>query len=174
LDGTLNEATTTLSKCAEETMKYVEAPDTIHADASGVLFLAGGITGCPDWQARALKMLKNTRYTILNPRRHFFPTDDHTARLEQVVWEYHGLRRADVILFWFPSETVQPVALYELGAALEAEKPVVVGADAKYVRRLDLELQLRVARPTAGVHDTLEKTVECALELLKRRPEMFR
>ncbi|WP_443041424.1 nucleoside 2-deoxyribosyltransferase domain-containing protein [Streptomyces sp. B21-083] len=38
------------------------------------------------------------------------------AAREQTAWEYEHLRIADVILFWFRAEAVQPIALYELGA----------------------------------------------------------
>ena len=33
------------------------------------LFLAGGITNCPDWQADALALLSNQDITVANPRR---------------------------------------------------------------------------------------------------------
>ncbi|MGV9758609.1 hypothetical protein ACWDUC_22645 [Streptomyces tricolor] len=35
---------------------------------------------------------------------------------QQVTWEYHRLRAAEVILFWFCADAVQPIGLYELGA----------------------------------------------------------
>jgi hypothetical protein len=33
------------------------------------VFLAGGITGCPDWQAELVRMLADVPVALLNPRR---------------------------------------------------------------------------------------------------------
>jgi hypothetical protein len=44
-------------------------------------------------------------------------------------------------------------------------KPIAVGADPGYVRRLDVVLQLSHARPDVPVHATLAATVRCAAPL---------
>lgn len=103
----------------------------------------------------------------MNPRRRIFPADDPDAMAEQVRWEYEHLRRADVILFWFgASRSVQPIALYELGMHATRAVPLVVGTDAEYPRRRDIELQLSCARPGMIVWRTLEATAAAARRLL--------
>ncbi len=48
-------------------------------------------------------------------------------------WEHDHLRRAKAIMFWFPSETLCPITLYELGAwtilARQTGTKLFVGAD---------------------------------------------
>jgi hypothetical protein len=145
---------------------YIEAPAKVTADADA-LFLAGGISGCPDWQSEAASMLRHTPYTVLNPRRKAFPTEDRAAIAEQIAWEYAGLRMAAVIVFWFHHSEVQPIALYELGSAVASGKLISVGAHPAYSRRIDLELQLEVAQVRGMIHDSLEHTILNAIRLLE-------
>jgi hypothetical protein len=78
--------------------------------------------------------------------------DDPTAARTQIEWEYRHLRRATAVLFWFPPETLCPIALYELGGrALVREQPLFVGTHPGYARRLDVEVQLKLARPEVVV-----------------------
>ena len=122
-------------------MKYVEAlnefnPTTVYNGTS--VFLAGGITGCPDWQMELAYMLQGSDLILLNPRRAKFPIDDPDAAYDQIVWEFQHLRKADVIAFWFPKEQIQPIALYELGAWLPSPKRVFVGVEHGYPRERDI------------------------------------
>ena len=98
-------------------MKYIEAPNTykIKHDERAV-YLAGGITGTPNWQQEIVKLLEHTDFVLFNPRRKHFPIDDPEASKLQIKWEYDHLRLVNKILFWFPSESICPIALYELGA----------------------------------------------------------
>lgn len=84
-------------------MKYIEAPNQIDVPGGPFLFLAGGITGCYDWQSQAVDLIKvsGVDVTVLNPRRENFPIDNPSAAYEQILWEHDALRIADVILFWF-------------------------------------------------------------------------
>lgn len=112
------------------------------------LFLAGGISGTFDWQADVVARLTDLPLVLLNPRRRNFPIDDPTAAHTQIEWEFRHLRRATAVLFWFPPETLCPIALYELGGrALVREQPLFVGTHPDYARRLDVEVQLKLARP---------------------------
>lgn len=122
------------------------------------IFLAGGITGCPDWQAEAIKHFEMAEVTLLNPRRDNFPIDNPEAGPVQIRWEHNMLRAADCILFWFCAETIQPIVLYELGAWSMTSKPIAVGTDGKYPRRLDVWHQTALARPEVEVRSTLEET----------------
>ncbi|MGW0712501.1 nucleoside 2-deoxyribosyltransferase domain-containing protein [Streptomyces sp. NPDC002643] len=144
-------------------MKYVEAPGEFESSGTA-LFLAGGITGCPDWQRDAVRQLEDLgcEATVLNPRRSSFPQDDPRAHDDQVGWEYAALQRADVILVWFCAETVQPVVLYELGFHAARGTTLVVGAHPQYERRRDIVAQLARARPDLTVLDSLSATVRAA------------
>lgn len=46
-------------------MTYIEAPTNWQRDGSPAIFLAGGITGCPDWQAEAAKTLSDLSEDIV-------------------------------------------------------------------------------------------------------------
>jgi hypothetical protein len=148
------------------TVRYVRPPQSY--DGPGpALFLAGGITNCPDWQSEAAAMLRDTPgLTVLDPRRAGYAADLPHAAAEQITWEHTHLWRADVVLFWFaPGGSVQPIALYELGVHATRGVPLAVGADPAYPRRLDVEVQLGLARPGLTVHDTLADTVAAAKRL---------
>jgi hypothetical protein len=108
------------------------------------VFLAGGITGCPDWQAEIADLLRDTDLVLCNPRQPSFDVTDPRGAEKQIAWEVDHLRACDVKLFWFPdSGTVpQPIALFELGYAAGSGKRLVVGCDPNYCRRYDVEQQL--------------------------------
>ena len=144
-------------------MRYVQAPQP-YTGPGPLLFLAGGISDCPDWQAEAVAMLRDTPgLTVLDPRRAVFDLADPAAATEQITWEHTHLHRADVVLFWFAAGgSVQPITLYELGVHVTRGVPLAVGADPGYPRRLDVQIQLALARPGLTVHDTLADTVAAA------------
>lgn len=126
-------------------MQYIEAPENWEKTPNSppALFLAGGITGCPDWQNRVARMMAYTNYVVLNPRRRPFPMSEPSATEQQITWEFQHLRKADVIAFWFCKETVQPIALFELGAWSQQKEPaIVVGVESGYPRQVDIHLQM--------------------------------
>jgi len=139
------------------TATYIEAPDEYDGPGPS-LFLAGGITGTFDWQADVVRRLADLPLVLLNPRRRNFPIDDPSAAEGQIAWEFRHLRRAAAVLFWFPPETLCPIALFELGGrTMTPEQALFVGTDPAYQRRLDVEIQLKLARPeVAVVSDTAE------------------
>lgn len=146
-------------------MQYVEAPEVFPSGGDYVtVFLAGGITGCPDWQMQMAILLTGTDLVLFNPRRADFPIDDPNASYEQIAWEHYHLHRADRILFWFPAENQAgcPIALFELGAWLRSDKHVAVGVEPGYVRGEDVRIQIELERPEITVVDTLE---DLALEI---------
>lgn len=138
-------------------MKYIEAPNDYNIDDIGdTVFLAGGITDCPDWQQDMVKLLGNTDLTLLNPRRANFPIHDPNAALAQITWEHVALRNALAISFWFPRETICPIVLYELGAWSMTSKPIFIGVHPEYQRRQDVEIQTKLARPEIEIVYSLE------------------
>ena len=136
-------------------MKYIESPKIMPTpDVSKTwtpegksLFLAGGISGCENWQSRIVLYLRDVSIILLNPRRKDFPIDDPAAAQTQIEWEYDHLRRASMILFWFPCETLCPIVLYELGAWSMTDKKIFVGVHPEYKRRQDVEIQTKLVRP---------------------------
>jgi hypothetical protein len=140
-------------------MRYVEAPDEFDGEGDAV-FLAGGISGCFDWQARVAELLGGSELVVLNPRRRNFPMGDPSAAREQIAWEFRHLRRAWGRAFWFPPETLCPIALFELGAWSMESGPLFVGTDPDYARRVDVVEQLRLARPEVRVVHSVEHLAE--------------
>lgn len=139
-------------------MICVEAPNRHSLEAQPpFLFLAGGITGCPDWQREMVAALADMDGTIFNPRRVGFDINDPTASQSQIGWEWRALRHADIISFWFCKETVQPIALFELGSVLEranhSQYPlgIAIGVEPGYAREPDIRIQTRLERPDIEV-----------------------
>jgi len=147
-------------------MIYVEALNEPKSDGMEAMFLAGGITNCPDWQQVIVSLLKDTQLTLLNPRKANFPIGEPGAALERITWEHKMLRVADAILFWFPCETVCPIVLYELGAWSMTDKPIFVGVHPDYGRRQDVEIQTGLVRPEVEVVYSLEALAEQVKEIL--------
>lgn len=114
------------------------------------IFLAGGITGCPDWQEEALSILESSPVTsswdVYNPRRKTFDVSDPTASDFQIEWEHKHLRRVHEVFFWFPKEGQCMITLLELGWALGRGCPIRVGCHPEYVRAFDVRKQTRLAK----------------------------
>jgi hypothetical protein len=138
-------------------MKYIQCPQTPHLEPhEKSLFLAGGISNCPDWQSALAAQLEDTAWVLLNPRRADFDAENTRLAEQQIVWEHQHLRLATALAFWFPSQTLCPITLYELGAWSMTNKPLFVGTHPEYKRRLDVEVQTRLVRPDVTVVDSLE------------------
>ena len=136
-------------------MIYIEAPNNYEGNERS-LFLAGGITECPDWQSELVEILKNENITLLNPRRRNFPNTPDASE-KQIIWEHEHLRKATAISFWFPKETLCPITLYELGTWSMTDKPLFIGVNPDYQRRRDVEIQTKLARPEIKIVYYLEK-----------------
>lgn len=116
------------------------------------VFMAGGITNCPDWQSELYENLKDLECVFFNPRRDDFDLTDSSMSEKQIEWEYRHLGLCDNVLFWFPKESVCPITLYELGVQLglnyvqraygRTSNKIFVGCDPKYTRKFDLEKQI--------------------------------
>ena len=143
-------------------MKYIEALEVYEpSDNEIAVFLGGGITGCPDWQADMVKLLSDVDVTLLNPRRANFPIHDPSASEAQIKWEFEHLRKADAIMFWFPCETLCPITLFELGVWMMSGKQLFIGVHPQYARRRDVEVQTKLAK--AGrikIYYTLEDVAQ--------------
>ncbi|MEU8542952.1 nucleoside 2-deoxyribosyltransferase domain-containing protein [Streptomyces sp. NPDC048717] len=132
------------------------------------VFLADGITGVEDWQAQAAAHLVDAGAIVLNPRRRSFPIDDPDQTPAQIRWEHRHLHLPGVLtIFWFPPGSIQPIALFELGAALDnPNRVIVIGADPAYPRIADIRWQTGLARPGTTVYLTLSETLAATHALL--------
>jgi len=146
-------------------MFYIECPERRDLGSFETLFLAGGITGCRDWQAELAESLRHTSLALLNPRRKSF---DISQLLEQITWEYDHLKAAKAISFWFERDQIQPIALFELGRWSASDKPLFVGCDPDYPRINDVLFQMNLIRPGFYVVTSLEALVDQILNFAGR------
>ena len=152
---------------------HIQPPLAPHYDNGISIFLAGGIGECPNWQAQVVKLFEQKykgRHSLVlcNPRRNEdFAKDDAAAR-EQITWDFNALQLCDYVLFWFPKESICPIALFELGVQLGGIKglgvELFVGWHPEYPRRFDLETQIALANPGPTAH-SLEELVDQILKL---------
>lgn len=122
------------------------------------IFLAGGITGCHDWQTGVVERLlaETTDTMIFNPRRVAWDMLDKAETERQIRWEHHHLESADAVLFWFAPESIQPITLLEYGLHLREYRPLFVGVHPDYERSADLHLQTKLYRTAQTVHTSLD------------------
>jgi hypothetical protein len=131
------------------------------------IFLAGGITNCPDWQSVVIDGLKDMYgVTIYNPRRPFYDPNNEEA---QITWEFIHLMNADVILFWFSRGSINPIVLYELGmwGNSRPEIPILIGCEKGYERTQDVIIQTKLARPNIQIYNDLDDLICDASEILR-------
>lgn len=141
-------------------MRVITAPAPLDLrDDEVAVFLAGGITDCPNWQAEIIRELKSTasdtKIVLLNPRRDNFPINDPNATEEQITWEFAALERMDIFSMYFCSGTSdQPICMYELGRNIcrmqmrfpaDWEKRIVITQEHGYRRFADVRIQTILA-----------------------------
>ena len=150
----------------------IEAPNEVYSlenSENKKIFLAGGITNCPDWQTEMIEKLKDIPgITLYNPRRANFPMNDPNAAVEQITWEYEKLKGADIIVFWFSRGSLNPIVLYELGKwGNSTTKTIVVGIDEEYERRQDVEIQTRLVRRSIfPFYNSLDQVAKAVISFL--------
>jgi hypothetical protein len=126
------------------------------------IFLAGGITNCPDWQQEAIELFTTfkTPLVIFNPRQKNFDVNDPTASKKQIIWEYNCLKAVDAILFWFSEGSLNPIVLFEYGKELGRKRNnIFVGCHPNYPRLTDVIIQTYLERPNLMIDTTLNSLV---------------
>lgn len=129
-------------------MNYIECPEAYNKKEKS-LFIAGGITGCENWQNELVNFLKNEEITLLNPRREEF--DQTIKEEEQIEWEFEHLKKAEAVSFWFPEETLCPITLFELSKQTALNKTIFIGIHPNYKRKNDVIIQTKLARPEVKI-----------------------
>jgi hypothetical protein len=139
-------------------MREVTAPEEYY-DHNGErsVFLAGGISGCPDWQQEFKELMSHTDFVLINPRRKEFDINNKVLEFSQIKWEHNHLIRANTISFWFPKETLCPIVLFELGVWSSKNKKIFIGVDPQYQRRADVEIQMQLSRPLVHINYSLDE-----------------
>lgn len=152
-------------------MFIVTAPQVIpaHLEHNPLIFLAGGISNCEDWQSKALEMLSSEEspmptFGVLNPRR---PNFNECEVIKQIQWEWLHFQKACAAIFWFPKETLCPITLFEYGKWLMTSNPVFVGTDPDYERRLDIVEQTRLENKEVVVFDQIESVINSAIRWVR-------
>jgi len=138
-------------------MEIFTAPEKIETELPTV-FLAGGITNCPDWQQKIINFLSEEDIAVINPRRKDFPINDPSASQEQIEWEFHALNNCDVFSMWFTSgESDQPICMYELGRhlALRPYGSIAIGVQEGYKRKQDVYIQTKLINPYITITNDL-------------------
>jgi hypothetical protein len=145
--------------------QIITAPSTEAGRYRTRCFLAGGITDCPQWQDELIGMLsREDGLTLYNPRQTNFDVRNPNAADAQIEWEHARLRDANLVSFWFPSETLCPITLYELGKLTERGTALVVGCHPNYKRRTDVVKQTALDRPEVKVVFTLREVAVGIME----------
>lgn len=150
-------------------MRVIQCPEVLDSGFAIPVFMGGGITGCPDWQATVTELVKyeggmldEPELVWLNPRRDNF---DPSMSEEQIKWEHEHLDRSEAVIFWFPEETLCPITLFELGVQLgRARSEVFVGCHPNYSRRFDVIIQCQLENTNIEVVDSVDKLVQQVLE----------
>lgn len=150
-------------------------PDTINREQLPEhidLFMAGGISGCWNWQDalyqavanrldRLLPVgweLDNKPFTIASPRRAHGLEKDGNAAAEQIAWEYAAMSRTALTSFYFTRDTVQPIVLLELGKHLA--KPwgnQITACELGYERAFDVYTQTSLSLEDTALNPGVEE-----------------
>ena len=143
-------------------MRVITAPDRSKFSGSDIsVFLAGGISMCPDWQSKVIdilsKMPDTDALTLYNPRRKSFSVNDSLMTYIQIGWEFLNLEHCDIFSMYFcNSESVQPICFYELGRNMLYKEiqhgpyisdHVIVSVEDGFKRAQDVTTQISFAFP---------------------------
>jgi len=134
------------------------------------IFLAGGISGCSNWQQEVVnQLIDNENIIIFNPRRLVFDVTNILESERQIVWEYEHLKISNLIVFWFAKETLNPITLYELGLWGNSKPTkIIIGTDRAYARREDVKFQTKLARPEIVVNENFEDFIKNIKQFLNK------
>ncbi|WP_162870022.1 LuxR C-terminal-related transcriptional regulator [Kitasatospora cineracea] len=152
-------------------LQRVQAPHLPAPGSGPIVLLAGAVTGQPNWQHRAVRLLAECGFTgtVLDP---YVPGDT------ELPWRTGWLNRAegvaDVLLAWRP---LGPWAVARAHRAYLADRlrpPVVVGCPPNVEWQVATRHCLAVDVPTLIVHSTLASTAEAAITRVNSRTRRSR
>ena len=140
-------------------MKVITAPTYYEPyDNSISVFLAGGITNCPNWQDDVIDGLKDKdgdTLVIYNPRREHFDITNMSASKQQIEWEFYMIEKCNIFSMYFASsESDQPICMYELGRNIlrmqmryptDWQERIIISVEDGYKRKQDVLIQTELA-----------------------------
>lgn len=140
-------------------MKVITAPIDYNRKKDDIcIFLAGGITNCPNWQNEVINELKKYKIDddliLFNPRRKNFPINNPNAAEEQITWEFKYLSIMDIFSMYFTGgDSDQPICMYELGRYTlwmknrfkSYKDRIIVSVEDDYNRKKDVQIQMKLA-----------------------------
>lgn len=149
-------------------MKIIQSPEDIilnEKEDKILIFLAGGITNCSNWQDSLLEnlklILKEKEYfqnlIFINPKREssiLFINEEEI--IKQIKWEYKYLNQCDIFTMFFDDTKLsdQPICFYELGKYVNQfqniyknnfEEHILISYKKGFRRTLDLKIQIDLA-----------------------------
>lgn len=152
-------------------MIYIECPKNVFdpevraivPNGAINVFMAGGITDCPNWQQEYRELLKDEsdQLVLLNPRRGNFNVREDGIAEQQIIWEHRHLVLSNVFSFWFPCDTLCPITLFELGKISAGRPgPLFVGTHPDYKRKVDVVVQMQLIRTDVQVVHSIEELAD--------------
>lgn len=143
------------------------------------VFLAGGISGCRDWQQDVINNLfrmigkDDSQVVVYNPRRKDFDVDDPGATDDQITWEFQYLNKVNIFSMYFVGgDQIQPICLYELGRY--TARPMceqVISVEKDYIRERDVVIQVALATRgmvQVNLNTTPYEHASCILHRIKQ------
>ena len=137
--------------------QIITSPSLDEAIFHPIVFLAGGISKCPDWQGKVIQELSSENITIINPRQDHFDITNKNNSVKQIEWEFNRLEQMDIFSMYFcNSESVQPICMYELGRNIvrmqnrfpsDWENRIVISVEDGYSREDDVLTQVLLCAP---------------------------
>ena len=147
--------------------QIITAPSTEKPKFSSV-FLAGGITGCKNWQSEVIKELEFEDISIFNPRQTNFNIHDKSASVKQIFWEFERLEQMEIFSIYFcESNSDQPICMYELGRNIlrmqnrfpfDWQNRIIISVEENYKRKQDVIIQTLLCAPTIFVDELARPT----------------
>ncbi|MCP5405809.1 MAG: nucleoside 2-deoxyribosyltransferase domain-containing protein [Pseudomonadaceae bacterium] len=95
----------------------------------------GGVCKGREWRLEFFTRFEKSDVTFINPRRDNFidPDIDPIGHATQVGWERQALDLADIGVFWLGEGLSNQASRVEIGYMLGAGKPVLLGAEKKFM-----------------------------------------
>ena len=158
-----------------------------------LIFLAGGITNCSDWQKSLIENLQLTlkekeyfsNLIFINPRRKssiFFKNEEEI--IKQIKWEFKYLNKCDLFTMFFDNSKLsdQPICFYELGKYLNQfqniyknnyEEHIIISYKKGFRRTLDLKIQVDLATNSKIKPIEIEEIGEYSIILINKIENLF-
>lgn len=130
-------------------MQIIKAPYLVNFDSPFFsIFLGGSIEmgKAEKWQDELSEQLKDLSHLlILNPRRDdwdssWIQSKDNPQFRQQVEWELNCQEKADLLIYYFASNTMSPITLLELGLFSSSEAELIVYCSDDYPRKGNVDI----------------------------------